>query len=171
MSTDRLAKPGVLLQVFGQGILLQGEAGIGKSALALALLDRGHALVADDRIEFERGALACLYGYGRSGFEGFMFVRGLGTLNAIELYGQSAFVARARIDLVVLLQSQEESVDYDWSLLGCSVPMWALAVDQVCDRALLLESKVRLNQLVQQGYDAEADLQSRLTPLLHEEKP
>lgn len=177
MSSKLLAKPGVLLQVFGQGVLLQGEAGIGKSELALALLDRGHALVADDRVEFERDAQANLYGSGRLGFEGLMVVRGLGTLNVMKLFGESAFVARSKISLVVLLQSHVEASDClkplisDYTLLDCSLPAWPLAVAQKRDLALLLESKVRLNQLAEQGYDAATDLESRLARLLHEEKP
>lgn len=170
------AKPAVLLQVLGQGVLLLGEAGIGKSDLALGLVERGHALVADDRVEFEIDEQGRLCGRARPGFEGFLAVRDLGVINLLKLYGEAAVAAQRPIDLVLKLESRFDSdglapVRGEWSLLDCDVPAWSLAVEPQRNLPLLVETIVRLNRLAMQGYDATIDLQARLAPLLDEEKP
>jgi HPr kinase/phosphorylase len=94
---------GVLLRVHGQGVLLAGPSGIGKSVLALELLARGHALVADDAVEIRRDASGRLIGQAPRLLRGFIEVRGLGILDVRRLYGKSAVRARQRLDLIIRL--------------------------------------------------------------------
>lgn len=94
---------GVLLRVHGFGVLLAGPAGIGKSALALELLARGHALVADDAVEVQRIASGVLIGQSPALLRGFLAVRGLGILHVARLYGKQAVRRRQRLDLIVRL--------------------------------------------------------------------
>ncbi len=93
----------MLLRVHGLGVLLAGPSGIGKGTLALALIARGHALVADDAVEIRRLAPGRLIGQSPRLWRGFMEVRGLGILQVRRLYGKSAVRARQRLDLIVRL--------------------------------------------------------------------
>jgi HPr kinase/phosphorylase len=95
---------GTFLHVHGAGVLLQGAAGAGKSALALELLARGHALVADDAVEFHRPAPGVVMGRSPAVLAGFLETRGLGVLDVRRLHGARAVRAGARLDLIVRLQ-------------------------------------------------------------------
>lgn len=102
---------GVLLEVHGLGVLLQGPAGIGKSALARELLARGHRLVADDAVELERPADGVLVGRSPDLLRGLLEVRGLGILDVRKLHGRNAVRESVRIDLVVQLERRRAAVD------------------------------------------------------------
>lgn len=173
MSDSILSRPGVLLDVHGHGVLLQGDSGVGKSDLALGLVARGHRLVADDLVEFQ----CCggeLHGRCRSGFEGILEISGLGLINLKQLYGEGAVCASVALTLVLTLEpglSRDydglQPVAIDWCLLDVAVPAWRLPYSNQRDMPLLVETALRLNRARQQGYDACSDLQSRLSSLLH----
>ncbi len=163
-----------MLQVYGQGVLLQGDSGVGKSDLALELMDRGHCLVADDAVEFV-AENDHLLGHCRAGFEGFLEVHGLGVVSLIQLYGNQAVLEQASLDLVLLLGNSTDDhydrlqpVQQEWQMLGVTVPAWSLPCSGRRNLALIVEAAVRLNQCRQQGYDASIDLRSRLASLLKE---
>ncbi len=175
MNQQVQSRPGVMLQVFGQGVLLQGNSGIGKSDLALELVDKGHRLIADDAVEFVLEN-DCLLGRCRAGFDGFLEVHGLGVVSLARLYGEQAVLGQASLDLVLLLENTAAD-DYDrlqpvqqpWSMLGVVVPAWSIPCLGRHNLALIVETTVRLNLYQQQGYDAGNDLQSRLSCLLKED--
>jgi len=168
------SRPGVMLRVFDQGVLLQGASGVGKTDLALELVDRGHCLIADDAVEFAVENQR-LFGYCRAGFEGFLEVNGLGVVSLSRLYGEQAVLEQAPLDLVLLLEN-DTAANYDrlqpvqqsWQLLGVTVPVWSIPYASQRNLALIVETAVRLNLCRQQGYDASIDLQSRLSCLLKE---
>ena len=95
---------GTFLHVHGIGVLIQGAAGAGKSALALELIARGHALVADDAVEFARPAPAILVGRSPAVIEGYLETRGLGVLDVRRMHGGRAVRSVARLDLIVKLE-------------------------------------------------------------------
>lgn len=168
------SRPGVLLEILGQGILLQGESGVGKSDLALGLVDRGHRLVADDMVEFYLQAEK-LYGRCRLGFEGFIEVTDLGLVNLKRIYDQQAVLDHVPLDLVLILEKgRTDEYDHlrpvvsEWQLMGVCVPAWCLPCSDHRNLPLIVETAARLNRAQRQGYDASADLQSRLAFLLTE---
>jgi len=168
------SRPGVMLQVLGQGVLLQGDSGIGKSDLALDLVDRGHRLIADDAVEFVVDNDG-LRGRCRAGFEGFLEVHGLGLVSLTQLYGEQAVLEHSGLDLVLLLEHANvdnydrlQPVQQSWQLLGVNVPAWSIVCSGRRNPALIVETAVRLNQCRLQGYDASLDLRSRLASLLKE---
>lgn len=174
MNGQMQSRPGVMLEVLGQGVLLQGDSGIGKSDLALGLVDRGHRLIADDAVEFVVEKQRLL-GRCRAGFEGFLEVHGLGVVSLARLYGAQAVLKQAVLDLVLLLESPAidnydrlQPVPRSWQMLGVAVPAWSIACAGPRNLVLIVETAVRLNQCRQQGYDAGIDLQSRLACLLKE---
>jgi HPr kinase/phosphorylase len=141
------APPGSLVSINGQGVLISGPAGVGKSSLALALIDRGHQLVADDGPRFERCGDKVV-GFCPPDFQGKLLVTGLGPLDLNQLYGPAALVEQVPLALLVALMptlnltgSQEllEGKRNHQAVLGVSVPQWHLGAKCVSQLALLLE--------------------------------
>lgn len=151
----------VLTDVFGLGVLITGESGIGKSECALDLVDRGHRLVADDVVEIKRmsdvlvGASPDLTLYH-------MELRGLGVLNIKDLYGVSSIRMSKRIELVVNLERWDAGKEYDrlglqeekFMVLGVEVPLIRMPVGPGRNIALLVEVASRNQLLKERGYDA-----------------
>ncbi len=162
---DRLAPVtelhAVLLDVFGLGVLIMGESGIGKSECALDLVDRGHRLVADDVTIIKRMADA-LEGSSPDLTRHHMELRGLGVINIKDLYGVSSIRASKRVELIVNLERWETGKDYDrlgleekrLEILGVSLPLVRMPVAPGRNIALLVEVASRNQLLKERGYDA-----------------
>jgi serine kinase of HPr protein (carbohydrate metabolism regulator) len=160
---------GTFLQVHGAGVLLEGAAGAGKSALALELLARGHALVADDAVEFCRPAPAILVGRSPAVIEGYLETRGLGVLDVRRMHGARAVRALARLDLIVRLQrGRARALSAAERLrgrrgtrrvLGEAVPVLSLQTRH--NLAALVEAACLDRRLQLDGVDAPAALERR----------
>jgi HPr kinase/phosphorylase len=157
----RLHLHAVLLDVFGLGVLILGESGIGKSECALDLIDRGHRLVADDVVEIKRMG-DVLVGSSPDLTRYHMELRGLGVLNIKDLYGVSAIRLSKRVELVVQLERWEAGKEYDrlglrdetFLVLGVEVPLTRMPVAPGRNIALLAEVAARNQLLREGGYDA-----------------
>src|SRR5512143_286349 len=157
----RLHLHSVLLDVFGLGVLILGESGIGKSECALDLIDRGHRLVADDVVEIKRMG-DVLVGVSPDLTRFHMELRGLGVLNIKDLYGVSAMRLSKRVELVVQLERWEAGKEYDrlglrdetFLVLGVEVPLARMPVAPGRNIALLVEVAARNQLLREGGYDA-----------------
>ncbi len=173
--TNALAEPitvhGVFMEVMGRGVLLTGEAGIGKSELALELITRGHRLIADDAPSFARIAPDILNGSCPSLLDGFLEVRGLGILNIRAMFGDSAIKPNKYLRLIVHLERQDRlqlaeldrlagSNSSRW-VLGVEIPQITLPVAPGRSLAILVEAAVRNHQLQRQGYIASEDFLQR----------
>lgn len=137
---------GTLVAIDGQGVLIQGEAGTGKSEAALGLLDRGHRLVADDAVRLTGGADAAPRGKAAPLLAGRLAVRGLGVLDVARLYGAAAVAASAPINLVVRLAADDDAdpLHGAWArteLLGASLP--AVTLRPARALPLLIETALR----------------------------
>ncbi len=157
----RLHLHAVLMDVFGLGVLILGESGIGKSECALDLIDRGHRLVADDVVEIKRLA-DVLEGASPDLTRYHMELRGLGVLNIKDLYGVSSIRLAMRVELVVQLERWEAGKEYDrlglkdetFMILGVEVPLARMPVAPGRNIALLVEVAARNQLLHEGGYDA-----------------
>jgi HPr kinase/phosphorylase len=157
----RLHLHGVLLDVFGVGVLILGDSGIGKSECALDLIDRGHRLVADDVVEIKKMG-EVLVGASPDLTRYHMELRGLGVLNIRDLYGVSSISLSKRLGLVILLERWEEGQEYDrlglrdelFLILGLEVPLLRMPVAPGRNIALLAEVAARNQLLREGGYDA-----------------
>jgi HPr kinase/phosphorylase len=151
----------VLMDVFGLGVLIVGESGIGKSECALELIDRGHRLVGDDVVEIRRVSDA-LYGTSPDLTRYHMELRGLGVINIKDLYGVSSIRLSMRLELVVSMERWETGKEYDrlglseerFLILGVPVPLVRMPVAPGRNLALLVEVAARNHLLKQRGYDA-----------------
>lgn len=162
-----------LVDVFGLGVLITGESGIGKSECALDLVDRGHRLVADNVVEIRRLADA-LVGSCPELTRDHMEIRGLGIVNVEDLYGVSAVRAAKTIEVVVALERWEPGREYErlgllderFSLLSVSVPLLRLPVAPGRNLALLVEVAARTQLQRERGYDAARGFVSRVDALV-----
>jgi HPr kinase/phosphorylase len=160
---------GVFLDVHGTGVLLEGAAGSGKSALALELIARGHALVADDAVDVARAASSILVGRSPAVIEGYLETRGLGVLDVRRMHGRRAVRSRARLDLIVRLQrgkvrapTAEERLRgrrEAREVLGEAVPVLTLPLRH--NLAALVEAACLDRRLQLDGVDAPARLAKR----------
>ena len=157
----RLHLHSVLVDVFGLGVLITGESGVGKSECALDLIDRGHRLVADDVVEIKRMADALL-GSSPPLTQNHMELRGLGVIDIKDLYGVSALRASKRIELVVNMERWDGAGDYDrlglrrqkQRILDVEVPLVRLPVAPGRNNAILVEVAARNQLLLERGHDA-----------------
>ena len=160
---------GVLVDVFGVGVLLLGKSGIGKSEVALDLVLRGHRLVADDIVEIRRGTHALL-GSGPELIKHHIEIRGLGILNIKDLFGIASVRDAKRIDMVVELVEWSELEEYDRlgvdeqtsRFLGVDVPLIRLPVRPGRNMSTIIEVAARNQLLKQRGHFSAREFQDRL---------
>jgi HPr kinase/phosphorylase len=162
----------VLVDVFGIGVLITGESGIGKSECALDLVDRGHRLVADDVVQVHRVA-DTLVGSSPPLTRNHMELRGLGVIDIKDLYGVSSVRLSKRVELVVDMERFDAGHEHDRlglrrerdTILGVEVPKLRLPVAPGRSTALLVEVAARNQLLRQRGYDAARRLARRVDRL------
>ncbi len=167
---------GVFMEVMGLGVLLTGASNIGKSELALELISRGHALVADDAPEFVRLAPDIVQGRCPPVLRDFLEVRGLGILNIRAMFGDSAVKPSKRLRLIVdlkpMAESEIEALDrlhgsrQSCQVLDVPVPQLTLPVAPGRNLAVLVESAARNHSLRLKGYDGATDFVARQQRLM-----
>ncbi len=161
---------GVLMEVYGLGVLLLGPSGIGKSECALDLILGGHRLVSDDLVIIRKVGSGRLVGSGPSDIQFHMELRGLGIINIKELFGVSVLSPKTIIDLAIDLVPWNTEEEYDrlglderrYSLLDVSVPLITMPVASGRNLATLVEVSVRIQMLKNQGYSPSSDFFKRL---------
>jgi HPr kinase/phosphorylase len=168
---ERTTLHGVFMEVLGMGVLLTGDAAVGKSELALALISRGHRLVADDAPEFAQIAPDILSGTCPPLLRDFLEVRGLGILNVRAMFGDSAVRRKKDLHLILHLKKMSDSelsgIDRlegshtVRSIHGVTVPQLTLPVAPGRNLAILVEAAVRHHALRLRGYDASIDFAER----------
>jgi HPr kinase/phosphorylase len=156
----RMTIHGVLLEVFGLGVLILGASGIGKSECALELVLKGHRLITDDYVELTRRSADKLSGEGGKILKHHMELRGLGIINIRELFGISATSTSQTIDFAVKLERWKSDAEYDRlglenssiEFLGVSIPLIDMPVAPGRNIATLIEVAARIHLLRQRGY-------------------
>ncbi len=152
---------GVLIEVFGIGVLITGESGVGKSEAALELIERGHRLVADDAVEIKNVAGNILMGAGANKIIGHhMEIRGIGIINVTHLFGVGAIRDKKQIQLVVELELWDSAKNYDrfgekdttTEILGVQVPYLKLPVKPGRNIPILIETAAMNERLKKMGY-------------------
>ena len=160
---------GVLLDVFGVGILLLGKSGIGKSEIALDLVMRGHRLVADDIVDVKRKGESVV-GQGSDIIKYHMEVRGLGIINIKDLFGVAAIRERKKIEIVLELTDWDPSVEYDrlgveerkFRILDTEIPVMVVPVRPGRNMTTIVEVAARNHLLKLQGHHSAREFQDRL---------
>ncbi len=159
---------GVLVEVFGVGVLITGHAGIGKSETALELITRGHRLVADDSVIIKNMG-EILLGKSPENIRYFMEVRGIGIINVQTMYGPGSIRPEKTVDMIIELVKWEDGADYERlgdiklskDILGMKKPKIVIPVSPGRNIPVIIETAARKYRLDQTGYDATAELIAR----------
>ncbi|MDR1532664.1 MAG: HPr(Ser) kinase/phosphatase [Clostridiales bacterium] len=165
----RVTIHGVLVDVYGEGILILGESGIGKSETALELVKRGHRLVADDAVEIKRVSNQTLIGSCPELIRYFIELRGIGIIDVRKMFGVQAIKVTQSIDLVIKLELWDSSRQYDrlglkeeyMELLGNVVVMNAIPIRPGRNTAIICESAAINHRQKKMGYNAAQALMER----------
>ena len=158
----RITRHGVLVEVYGEGILLTGDSGIGKSETAIELLKRGHRLIADDAVEIRKISASAVIGTAPELIRNYIELRGIGIINVAKLFGMGAVKQENIIDLVVNIVPWNTQEVYDrlgleekyTELLGVKVPMNVIPVTPGRNLAVILEVAAMNNRQKKMGYNA-----------------
>ena len=167
---------GVLMDVFGVGILVLGKSGIGKSECALDLILRGHRLIADDMVSIQKRLPTSLFGSGFDVIRHHMEIRGLGIINIRQLFGVEAIRERKRIELVIELVAWDSQMEYDrvgleeeqYPLLGVALPMLKIPVTPGRNLSTIIEVAARNHLLKRMGHHSALEFESRLLRKMQE---
>ena len=159
---------GVLVEIYGEGVLLLGDSGIGKSETALELIKRGHRLIADDAVEIRRINHQRLHGSAPEMIRYYMELRGIGVINVRHIYGVGAVKPEGGIDLVVLMEPWVDGKAYDRlglteeteTILGVELPKVTIPVRPGRNLAVILELAAMNNRQKKMGYNAAEALTS-----------
>lgn len=166
----RITRHGVLIEIYGEGVFITGESGVGKSETAIELVKRGHRLVADDAVEIRKVSNISLVGSSPDNIRHFLELRGIGIINARRLFGIGAVKMTEKIDLVVELEQWNSEKVYDRmgvdtefvSLLGVKIPSLTIPVKPGRNLAVILEVAAMNNRQKKMGYNAARELLNRL---------
>ncbi len=162
----RITRHGVLVEVYGEGCLLIGDSGVGKSETAIELIKRGHRLVADDAVEILKTSINTIVGQSPANIRHFIELRGIGIINARQLFGMGAIKTSEKIDMVVNLEIWDNSKVYDrmgldneyMEILGVEVPTMTIPVKPGRNLAVIIEVAAMNNRQKKMGYNAAKDL-------------
>ena len=157
----RITRHGVLMEVYGEGILLLGESGMGKSEAAVELLKRGHRLIADDAVEIRKVSGSTLIGNAPALIQNYVELRGIGIVNVAKLFGMGAVKSENEINLVVNIVPWKEHEAYDrlgleeqhMEILGVQVPMYTIPITPGRNLAVILEVAAMNNRQKKIGYN------------------
>ena len=158
----RISRHGVLVEVYGEGLLLMGESGIGKSEAAAELLKRGHRLIADDAVEIHKISNNSLLGSSPKLIRNYIEIRGIGVINVAKLFGMAAIKKETAIDLVINIVPWSGDQLYDrlgleeqyMDLMGVKVPAITIPVKPGRNLAVILEVAAMNNRQKKMGFNA-----------------
>lgn len=166
----RITEHGVLMEIYGEGVLLMGDSGVGKSETALELLKRGHRLIADDAVEIRRVSNQTLVGSAPDNIRHFMELRGVGIINVSRLFGVGAIKNTANVNFVIKLESYSPDKNYDRmgleeetsTILGLKVPTATIPVKTGRNLAVIIEVATMNYRQKAMGYNSAVELLHQL---------
>lgn len=161
---------GVLVEVYGEGILLMGESGVGKSETAIELVKRGHRLIADDAVEIRRVSNKTLVGSSPENIRHFVELRGIGIINAMRIFGMGSVKLTEKIDLIISLEQWDPNKLYDRmgienqykEILGINIASLTIPVKPGRNLAIIIEVAAMNNRQKKMGYNAAEELLKNL---------
>ncbi len=167
---ERITRHGVMVEVYGEGILILGDSGVGKSETAVELIKRGHRLIADDAVEIKRVSAKTLVGSSPDNIRHFMELRGIGIVNARNIFGIGSVKLTEKIDMVIHLEHWDSEKNYDrmgledeyTEILGIKIPSTTVPVKPGRNLAVILEIAAMNHRQKKMGYNAAKELMTQL---------
>ena len=166
----RITRHGVLVEVYGEGILLIGDSGIGKSEAAVELLKRGHRLIADDAVEIKKVSAKTLVGSAPELIRHYVELRGIGIVDVRRIFGMGAVKLTEKIDLVINLEPWQQGKFYErvgldseyTNLMGIDVPSITVPVKPGRNLAVIIEIAAMNNRQKKMGYNTAVEFNKKL---------
>lgn len=166
----RITRHGVLVEVYGEGVLIVGESGAGKSETAIELIKRGHRLIADDAVEIRKVSDNVLEGSSPSNIRHFIELRGIGIINARRIFGMGAVKPTEKIDMVIQLEEWDPMKAYDRlgldneyaRILDVKVPVITVPITPGRNLAVIVETAAMNNRQKKMGYNGAKELMHSL---------
>ncbi len=166
----RITRHGVLVEVYGEGILLLGDSGIGKSETAIELVKRGHRLIADDAVEIKKVSATTLVGKAPEIIRHYVELRGIGIVDVRRLFGMGSVKETEKIDLVINLEDWQQGKMYDRlglesttvDILGINIPSITLPVCPGRNLSVVIEVAAMNNRQKRMGYNTAEEFNKRL---------
>lgn len=173
---ERTSVHGVLIDIYGMGVLIQGDSGIGKSETGLELVKRGHRLVADDRVDVYAKDEETLWGEPAEILRHLLEIRGVGIIDVMSLYGASAVRNSSQVQLSIYLENFEQGKEFDRlgngneeiELQGVKIPRVRIPVKTGRNVSVVIEAAAMNHRAKQMGFDATKTFEDRLTNLITE---
>ena len=167
---ERITRHGVMVEVYGEGILILGDSGVGKSETAVELIKRGHRLIADDAVEIRKVSAKTLVGAAPDNIRHFIELRGIGVVNARNIFGIGSVKLTEKINMVIQLEQWDSSKAYDRlgledeyiTILGIKVPATVVPVKPGRNLAIIIEIAAMNNRQKRMGYNAARELMQQL---------
>lgn len=171
---ERTSVHGVLMDIYGMGVLIQGDSGIGKSETGLELVKRGHRLVADDRVDVYAKDEETLWGEPAEILRHLLEIRGVGIIDVMSLYGASAVKDSSQVQLAIYLENFEAGKVFDRlgngneeiTFSGVSVPRIRIPVKTGRNVSVVIEAAAMNHRAKEMGFDATQTFEDRLTQLI-----
>ncbi len=173
----RITRHGVLVEVHGEGILILGESGVGKSETAVELVKRGHRFIADDAVELKKVSDKTLVGTAPDIIRHFIELRGIGIVDIRRLFGMGSVKDTEKVDMIIHLEPWEEAKQYDrlglvdeyTNILGINIPSLTIPVRPGRNLAIIIEVAAMNNRQKRMGYNAAEELNRRLMSKIEDE--
>ncbi len=170
MLAERITVHGVLVEVYGEGVLILGDSGIGKSETAIELVKRGHRLIADDSVDIKRVSAKTLVGEAPELIRHYIELRGIGIVDVGRIFGMGSVKNSEKIELVINFELWEPGKEYErlgmdditTEILGISVPSITVPVKPGRNLAVIIEIAAMNNRQRKMGYNAAAELNKKL---------
>ncbi|MBR0541389.1 MAG: HPr(Ser) kinase/phosphatase [Clostridia bacterium] len=167
---DRITRHGVLVEVYGEGILIIGDSGVGKSETAVELIKRGHRLIADDAVEIRKTSSKTLVGSAPDNIRHFIELRGIGIINARRIFGMGAVKLSEKINMVIQLEPWNPEKVYDRmgieneyiNIMNVKIPLTVVPVKPGRNLAIIIEVAAMNNRQKKMGYNAAKELLHQL---------
>lgn len=166
----RITRHGVLVEVYGEGVLIVGESGAGKSECAIELIKRGHRLVADDAVELRKVSDETIEGRSPSNIRHFIELRGIGIINARRIFGMGAVKPTEKVDMVIRLEDWDPTKAYDRlgldneyvKVLDVKIPVITVPITPGRNLAVIVETAAMNNRQKKMGYNGARELMNSL---------
>ena len=176
---ERITRHGVLVEVYGEGVLIVGDSGVGKSETAVELIKRGHRLIADDAVEIRKVSAKTLVGSAPDNIRHFIELRGIGIVNARRIFGMGAVKLSEKINMVVKLEQWNPDKVYDRmgvdteyiNIMNVNLPITVVPVKPGRNLAIIIEVAAMNNRQKKMGYNAAKELLHQLGMQEEEPKP
>lgn len=175
----RITRHGVFVEVYGEGVMLTGDSGIGKSETAIELVKRGHRLIADDAVEIKKVSAKTLVGSAPELIRHYIELRGIGIVDVRRIFGMGAVKMTEKIDLIVSLEPWDSEKDYDRfgleteteDIMGINVPKLTIPVKPGRNLAIILEIAAMNHRQKKMGYNTAEEFNKRLIEKYASETP